>query len=224
MSKEKNAEKKKENEDLKKLVTVINKKFGENAIGLGCPKDIDGNTKTLKRLSTGSFSLDLDLGNGIPLGRFIEISGHLSSTKTTQSLHIIRNAQKMGLRCAFIDVENTTDDKYLRQLGVIPEDLIYTNPDGTEEATEVILELQRSKLVDLVVLDSIASMKPTKVIESSMGEPVQMGIQQKLLDEFLGKYTACNNRLEREYHNPFTIIGLNQLREKMGGYGNWLVA
>lgn len=206
--------------DLEKLIARMNKKFGENAMTLGCPRDSKGEVRKVKYLSTGSLTLNVALGGGIPLGRFTEISGSFSASKSTQALHIIKEAQKIGLKCALLDVEGTTDDKYLETIGVNVKDLIYMNPDGTEEATQALLELQRSEVVHLAVLDSFASLSPTKEYESDMDETVQMGLQPKILGEYFRKYTASNNRLSREGKEPFTLIGLNQLRESMVAYGD----
>ena len=210
----------KKSPELQKLMDDLNKKFGSNCVTLGVPKDDAGNIKSIERLSTGSISLDLALGGGIPEGRFIEISGAYSSTKTTQALHIIREAQKKGYICALVDVEATTDDNFLEALGVDTETLIYSQPDGMEEACQLILDMQRSGKVQLCVLDSIAAMSPNKEQETSMEETVRMGIPQQLLGEFFRKFQANNNRLNREGKTPFTLIGINQLREKIGAYGD----
>ena len=203
-----------------KLVESLNKKFGENAITLGFPKTAEGKIKMIQRVPTGSFSLDIALGGGLPLGRFTEISGALSSTKTTQCLHIIRNAQKMGLTCAFVDVEATTDETFMRSIGIDVENVLYSRPDGMEEACQLILDLQKSGTVHLAVLDSIAAMSPNKEQESAMDETFRMGVPQQMLGEFFRKYQANNNRLEREGKQSFTLIGINQLREAIGKYGD----
>lgn len=206
--------------ELEKLMNDLNKKFGANCITIGVPKDDDGNVKPIKRLSTGSIALDLALGGGIPEGRFIEMSGAYSSTKTTQALHIIREAQKEGLVCALVDVEGTTDEAFLRAIGVNVEALLYSQPDGMEEACQLLLDMQRSGEVHLAVLDSIAAMSPNKEQETSMEDTVRMGIPQQILGEFFRKFQANNNRLNREGKRPFTLIGINQLREKIGAYGD----
>lgn len=205
---------------LQKLIGDLNKKFGANAVTLGFPKNENGEIKEIERIPTGSISLDIALGGGLPLGRFIEISGAYSSTKTTQCLHIIREAQKYGLVCALIDVEGTTDEAFATSIGVDFNSLIYCRPDSMEEATQLLLDLQRSGEVHFAVLDSIAAMAPNKEQESSMEDSVRMGIPQQLLGEYFRKYQANNNRLEREGHRPFTIIGINQIREKIGAYGD----
>ena len=203
--------------ELQNLADSLNKKFsevdGEKVITLGFPAYVD---KTVKRIPTGSFSLDIALGGGLPLGRYIEISGDFSSTKTTQALHILREAQKAGLTCAYIDVEGTTDENYAESLGVDVDSLLYTRPDSLEEATQIVLELQRRQQVQFAVLDSIAAMTPNKEQDKNMNENMQMGIPQKLLSEFFRKYQANNNRLSRRGANDFTLIGINQIREKIG--------
>ena len=206
--------------ELQKLTAELNKKFGANCITIGVPKDEDGNIKSIERISTGSISLDLALGGGIPEGRFIELSGAYSSTKTTQALHIVREAQKKCYTCALVDVEGTTDDNFLEALGVDSDALLYSRPDGMEEACQLILDMQKSGAVQLCILDSIAAMSPNKEQETSMEDTVRMGIPQQILGEFFRKFQANNNRLNREGKKPFTLIGINQLREKIGAYGD----
>ena len=206
--------------EISKLLNDLNKKFGVNAVTLGFPKSEDGEMKTIERIPTGSISLDIALGGGLPLGRFIEVSGAYSSTKTTQCMHIIAQAQKRGLVCALVDVEGTTDEAYATAIGVDFDNLIYSRPDGMEEALQLLLDLQKSGEVHLAVLDSIAAMSTNKEQETTMEETVRMGIPQQLLGEYFRKYQANNNRLEREGKRPFTIIGINQLREKIGAYGD----
>lgn len=199
-----------------KVINDLNKKFGENTIRVGVAED----KKIIKRIPTGSLTLDIALGGGIPEGRFIEISGNESSSKTTQTCHIIREAQKLGYVVAFFDVEGTSDMEYFESLGVDTDCLIYSRPDSMEEATEAMLQLQRSGEVTMGVIDSIASMTPNKEAESRMDETVRMGIPQQLLAEFFRKWQSNNNRLDREGKTPFTLIGINQLREKIGAYGD----
>lgn len=199
------------NKEIQKLINDLNKKYGNNVVKLGCD-DID----VIKRIPTGSVALDIALGGGIPVGRFTQISGPLSSTKTTQAIHIIREAQKLNYVCAMIDAEGTTDRKYLESLGVDVDNLLYTRPDGLEEATQLMLDYQKSGVVNLVVWDSIEATPPTKEMETDMEDSLQMGIKQKLLASFFRKYQAGNNYLSREGKEPFTLIALNQLREKIG--------
>ena len=203
--------------DISSLINSLNKKFGVNTINVGFPKR-DGKLKTIERIPTGSFSLDCSLGGGLPLGRFIEISGAFSAVKTTQTIHIIREAQKRGLVCALLDIENTTTPEYLESLGVDTSTLLYSNPDGAEEATQLLIDMQRSECVHFAVLDSIAALCPTKERDSDMDETIQMGGIQKLLGEYFRKWQAANNRLVREGKRPFTLIGINQLRDTFNKY------
>lgn len=218
LSNKKTAEKQKKGlpTEVLSVIADLNKKFGENTITVGVSED----KKIVKRIPTGSPTLDVALGGGIPEGRFIEISGNESSTKTTQTCHILREAQNLGHVCAFLDVEGTSDMQYFEQLGVDTSCLIYSRPDSMEEATEAMLQLQKSGYVTVGVIDSIASMTPNKEAESKMDETVRMGIPQQLLGEFFRKWQANNNRLEREGKTPLTLIGINQLREKIGAYGD----
>ncbi len=210
---------KKSNSVLSKLTESLNKKFGENVVNVGFSNTYAHSNK-LQRIPTGSFTLDIALGGGLPLGRFIEMSGAYSSTKTSQALDIIREAQKKGLVCALLDIEGTTDEQYLLRKGIDTDNLLYSRPAGMEEACELMLELQKSGAVNLGVLDSIAAMSPIKEQEVSLEETVRMGIPQQILGEFFRKYQANNNRLDREGKMPFTLIGINQLREKIGAYGD----
>ena len=202
----------------KELISVINslnKKFGENALTIGAGKSME-----VQRIPTGSIALDIKLGGGIPIGRCTQISGAFSSTKTTQALHILKNAQKMGMTCALIDAEGTTDDDYLKKLGIDVSNLIYSRPEGLEEATEILVQLQSTGQVQFAILDSIAALEPTKILNSSMEETNQMGMKPKLLSEYFGKFQAFNNKLSRQGQTPFTLIAINQIREKIGSYGD----
>lgn len=210
---------KKSNTDLNKIVEGLNKKFGDNVVAVGFSKTYAQSNK-VQRIPTGSFTLDIALGGGLPLGRYIEISGAYSSTKTSQVLDIIREAQKAGLVCALLDVEGTTDEVYLKRKGVDVDNLLYSRPAGMEEACDLMLELQKSGEVHLGVIDSIAAMSPNKEQETAIADSVRMGIPQQILGEFFRKFQANNNKLDREGKTPFTLIGLNQLREKIGAYGD----
>lgn len=211
---------KKPSKELTKLLDTLNKKFGENAVTLGVDVRRDTFITTVPRISTHSVSLDLALGGGIPMGFFTEISGAFSAIKSTLGLKIVAEAQKMGLTCAFIDVEGTSDDNFREANGVNNDTLLYCKPDSMEEALGIALDMQKSGAVQLIILDSIAALVPNRVQSSEMDEKVQMGIPQTLLGEFFGKYTANNNRLSREGKQMTTLVGINQLREKIGAYGD----
>lgn len=213
--------KKKPNPEIEKLVTSINKKFGDNAVSIGVPKDLEGKIEEIQRIPTGSISLDIALGGGIPVGRYSEISGAYSVSKTSQALHIIANAQKLGYVCALLDVEGTNDTKFLKAFDIDVDSLIYTRPCSMEEALQLLIDMQISGVVNVAVLDSVAAvMASDKEMNSDMDEAVRMGIPQQLFGEYFRKFQMHNNALARKHITPFTVIGLNQLREKIGAYGD----
>lgn len=197
------------------IVAELNSKYGEGAVRIGLPH------KELKRVPTGLISLDIDLGGGIPVGRAINIAGGFSVAKTTLALHILKAFQKAGYPCAFFDVEGTSGtEEYLGGIGVNTESLLYTNPSSLEETTNMILDIQRSGAFKFGLWDCVIVTKPNKVIDKNIGDSVQMGVMQTMLDEFFSKFAMNNNKLEREGKEPFTLVCVNQLREKPTMYGN----
>jgi recombination protein RecA len=207
------------NPDLLELERDINKKFGAQVVRIGFPYADDGSLKTFVRIPTGSVALDIALGGGIPEGRFTELVGDYSVGKSTLAVKILANAQKAGYVCALLDAEGTSDKDYLEYLGVDVHHLYYSRPDGLEEATQLLIDLQRSGKVHFAVLDSIEACPPVKEYEKDFFDTLQMGIKPRLLGEYFRKFQASNNLLTRNRQRPFTLIGVNQLRDKIGFMG-----
>lgn len=184
---------------------TIEKQFGKGSImKLG-----EAHRTNVETVSTGSLSLDIALGGGIPKGRIIEIYGPESSGKTTLTLHAIAEIQKQGGTAAFIDAEHALDPAYAKKLGVDVENLLISQPDNGEQALEIAETLVRSNAVDLVVVDSVAALVPRAEIEGDMGDS-HMGLQARLMSQALRKLTGVINR------SHTTVIFINQIRMKIG--------
>jgi recombination protein RecA len=161
-------------------------------------------------IPSGCLSLDAALGvGGFPRGRVIEIYGPEAGGKTTMTLHIIAEAQKLGGQAAFIDAEHALDPAYARKLGVDVDNLLVSQPDNGEQALEIAETLIRSGGVDVVVVDSVAALVPKAELEGEMGEP-QMGLQARLMSQALRKLTAIVSK------SKTCLIFINQIREKIG--------
>lgn len=183
----------------------IEKQFGKGSImKLGEAHKIQ-----VECIPTGSISLDLALGGGIPKGRIIEIYGPESSGKTTLTLHAIAEIQKQGGTAAFIDAEHALDPAYAQRIGVDVENLLLSQPDNGEQALEICETLVRSNAVDLIVVDSVAALVPRAEIEGDMGDS-HMGLQARLMSQALRKLTGVINK------SKATVIFINQIRMKIG--------
>jgi len=185
---------------------AIRTKFGDDAImKLGEKPRVDINA-----IPTGSIGLDAALGvGGIPRGRIIEIFGPESSGKTTLSLHIIAEAQKLGGICAFIDAEHAMDPEYAKRLGVRTDELLISQPDNGEQGLEIVESLVRSGKMDVIVIDSVAALTPKDEIEGDMGA-IHMGKQARLMSQALRKLTGIVAK------SKTVVIFINQIRMQIG--------
>jgi recombination protein RecA len=191
---------------LQAALAQIEKQYGKGSI----MKMDDAAIKDIEVVSTGSLGLDLALGvGGLPRGRVVEIYGPESSGKTTLTLQVIAEIQKVGGTAAFIDAENALDISYAGKLGVKTEDLLISQPDTGEQALEIADMLVRSGAVDVIVVDSVAALTPKAEIEGEMGEP-QMGLQARLMSQALRKLTGNIKRTNT------LVIFINQIRMKIG--------
>lgn len=190
---------------LKLAVDQIEKQFGQGSImRLG-----EAHAVNVETISTGSLSLDLALGGGIPRGRVVEIYGPESSGKTTVCLHAVAEVQKNGGTAAFIDAEHALDPAYAKRLGVNTDSLLISQPDSGEQALEILETLVRSNAVDIIVVDSVAALVPQAEIEGDMGD-AHMGLQARLMSQALRKLTGIISRTK------CTVVFVNQLRMKIG--------
>jgi len=188
-------------------LSQIEKQFGKGSIMRLGESDI---SRDIQVVSTGSLGLDIALGvGGLPRGRVVEIYGPESSGKTTLTLSVIAQMQKIGGTAAFIDAEHALDPQYAGKLGVDVEQLLISQPDNGEQALEIADMLVRSSSVDVVVIDSVAALVPKAEIEGEMGEP-QMGLQARLMSQALRKLTANIKR------SNTMVIFINQIRMKIG--------
>ena len=187
-------------------VAFIEKEFGKGAIMRMTDSQ---KVEDVEVVSTGSLGLDIALGvGGLPRGR-VEIYGPESSGKTTLTLHVIAQMQKIGGTCAFIDAEHALDVQYAEKLGVKLDELYLSQPDTGEQALEITDSLVRSGAVDLVVIDSVAALTPKNEIEGDMGEAMP-GLQARLMSQALRKLTSSINR------SKTLVIFINQIRMKIG--------
>lgn len=187
----------------------------EKAFGKGSVMKLGGSAEKMQveTIPTGSLSLDLALGlGGIPKGRVIEIYGHESSGKTTVALHMVAEVQKRGGIAGFIDAEHALDPGYAKNIGVNIDELYISQPDNGEQALEITETMVRSGAVDIIIVDSVAALVPKAEIDGDMGDS-HMGLQARLMSQGLRKLTGIMSK------SSCTVIFINQLRDKIGGYG-----
>ncbi len=188
----------------------IERRFGKGAImPLGAREGI-----RVETISTGSIALDLATGiGGIPRGRITELFGHESSGKTTIALHVIAEAQRDGGIAVFIDAEHALDPSYAKRIGVNTEELYISQPDYGEQALEIVENLINSGAVDVIVVDSVAALVPKEELEGKM-EDTKVAMQARLMSQALRKLKGIVHR------SNTALIFINQIREKIGAYGN----
>jgi len=192
---------------LEAAISQIEKSYGKGSIMRLGNKDV---LVPVNVIPSGCLSLDAALGvGGFPRGRVIEVYGPESGGKTTLTLHVIAEAQKLGGQAAFIDAEHALDPSYARKLGVDVDNLLVSQPDHGEQALEIAETLIRSGGVDVVVVDSVAALVPKAELEGEMGDP-QMGLQARLMSQALRKLTAIVSK------SKTCLIFINQIREKIG--------
>ncbi|THJ35240.1 recombinase RecA [Lampropedia aestuarii] len=192
---------------LQAALAQIEKQFGKGTIMRLGEEEL---TQDIQVVSTGSLGLDVALGvGGLPKGRVIEIYGPESSGKTTLTLQVIAEMQKLGGTCAFVDAEHALDVQYAGKLGVDVKELLISQPDTGEQALEVVDSLVRSGAVDLVVVDSVAALTPKAEIEGDMGDSLP-GLQARLMSQALRKLTATIKKTN------CMVIFINQIRMKIG--------
>ncbi|EGH2607407.1 recombinase RecA [Salmonella enterica] len=195
---------------LKTAMDAIDKQFSKGSImRLG-----DESRLTVERISTGSLTLDIALGGGLPAGRIAEIYGPESSGKTTVALTVIASAQRQGLQCAFIDAEHALDPAYAASLGVDTTGLLVSQPDTGEQALEITDALVRSGAVGVIVVDSVAALTPKAEIEGAIGD-AHMGVHARMMSQAMRKLKGNINT------GKAVVIFINQLRMKIGvSFGN----
>ena len=192
---------------LQAALAQIEKQFGKGTImRLGEGEVIED----IQVVSTGSLGLDIALGvGGLPRGRVVEIYGPESSGKTTLTLQVIAEMQKLSGQCAFVDAEHALDIQYAQKLGVNLQDLLISQPDTGEQALEIVDSLVRSGAVDLIVIDSVAALTPKAELEGEMGDSLP-GLQARLMSQALRKLTATIKKTN------CMVIFINQIRMKIG--------
>src|SRR6266849_3167324 len=192
---------------LEAAIAQIEKDYGKGSIMRLGSRDV---LVPVSVIPTGCLSLDVALGvGGLPRGRVVEVYGPEAGGKTTLTLHVIAEAQKLGGIAAFIDAEHALDPIYARKLGVDVDNLLVSQPDNGEQALEIAQTLIRSGSVDVIVVDSVAALVPKAELEGDMGDP-SMGLQARLMSQALRKLTGIVSK------SKTCLIFINQIREKIG--------
>lgn len=197
------------------VLKIINKKFGPNTLVRASELD----TADYGRLSTGNLAIDIAIGGGFKIGRVNSVSGVYSIGKSLLIYHTIALAQALGLVVMLEDVEGIFEPEWAALCGVDVGALLLCQPAGAEEALQIAIDCQKLD-VDVVAIDSVEALEPTKEMDKEMEDSQQMAIKPKLLGEYLRKFTAFNNLRRREGRIPLTLLLVNQLREKPASYGD----
>jgi recombination protein RecA len=193
---------------LELAISAIRKKHGNAALILS-----EADFPEIERISAYSIGLNKALSGGIAKGRVVEVYGPEAGGKTTLCLHIIAECQRAGGTCVYIDAEHALDPDYVTNLGVDLDTLLVSQPDFGEQSLDIVDIFVRSGAVDLIIVDSVAALVPQAELEGDMGDH-HMGLQARLMSQALRKLTAVVQKTET------TVIFINQLRMKIGGYGN----
>ena len=187
-------------------ISQIEREHGKGAIMRLTDKDV----VPVESIPTGALSLDIALGvGGIPRGRIIEVYGHEATGKTSLTLHMVAEAQKLGGVAAFVDVEHALDISYAKRIGVNMENVLISQPDTGEQALEIVETLIRSGAIDIVVIDSVAALTPQAEIEGDMGD-AHVGLLPRLMSKALRKLSGVTNK------SRTSVIFTNQIRQKIG--------
>jgi recombination protein RecA len=195
-----------ESKQLELAIAQIEKQFGSGSVMRLGNTDFE----SWPAVPTGAMSLDRILGiGGLPRGRVVEIYGPESSGKSTLALSVVAQAQKMGLKCAYVDAEHALDPVYMQALGINLDDLLLAQPDYGEQALEIVDKLTRTGEIGVIVVDSVASLIPKAELEGEM-EAQQMGLQARLMAKAMRKLVGLANQ------HKTLLIFINQLREKIG--------
>lgn len=202
------AKKEKEVEEKIGVVQAINQKFGAGSL---ISLEDQHRTSSVPAIPTGSISLDIATGiGGVPIGRITEIYGNESSGKTTITLHVIAEAQKKGIKAAFVDAEHAFDVNYASKIGINLKDLLFSQPDSAEQALSIVEMLVESSEVGLIVVDSVAALVPNVELEGDMGD-VHMGLQARLMSQAMRKLTGPVSK------HKCALVFINQTRQAIGG-------